>query len=94
MKKISTLILFLFVMSLATIVSAHDINQAGEAPQYQMLDANDGQPPVDPTHKNKRRRPAPQQPVPHKPAPHKPVPHQPEPQQPIPPQPEPPQPNN
>ncbi|MBP2643895.1 MAG: hypothetical protein H6Q67_1782 [Firmicutes bacterium] len=74
-KTLSTLLLFLVVMSLAGSVSAHGIDQECASPQVQMFAAHDGPPPQDPP-------PAPPAPPKHKHHHHHPKPVPPEPPQP------------
>ncbi|MBP2650111.1 MAG: hypothetical protein H6Q74_936 [Firmicutes bacterium] len=69
-KTLSTILMFLVVMSLAASVSAHSIDQAQVAPQEQMLAAHDGPPPVDQPpapakHHHKKPAPPVPQPNPH-----------------------------
>ncbi|WP_094607714.1 hypothetical protein SPSIL_009240 [Sporomusa silvacetica DSM 10669] len=74
MKKMLVLMIAMFVLSFSSIVSAHDNQNPGATPNYQMLAADDHQPqpdPNDPHHKKPQPKPhhkqQPQQPQPGQP---------------------------
>jgi hypothetical protein len=70
MKKMLVLMIAMFVLSLSSMVSAHDNQNYGVTPNYQMLAADDHQPqpdPNDPHHKKPHHEPQPQPPQPEPP---------------------------